>query len=365
MKIIHKNLSRTAILLAIINISLGVFLAVFEWYWILIWFIYLGLFICIYMMFEARRQSKNKSKSSEDDNLNDKSNNNSMISTSKNDLTKSNMSLNKLDDYDDGYEMNISKTDSTQQLRPSTIINDNPNPSNRTVENIKMDPIRYTPSSQLMAKSNTNTTTTKHSPVTPPPPYFNRNKNSISTIELDSYTIKTSSPNQSISRKTPSQAHLLSYSQQTNLNDLNDDIDNELPIEQNHQQHTSFGNLSKNNNNNNVNRPVVTPTPRKIYQIMNSNTNNINNNNNFNMNTNNNNPTSFYTVAQHTKTTLLNDNTLNSSFRMNSQHLPINHLHHQQHQQSYHSKENPTPDSLPKFFLQFLQTLGIVHVLLR
>jgi hypothetical protein len=288
------------------------------------------------MMFEAKRQSKHKPTSDEDDN--DKLNNNSSISTSKNDLTKSNMSLNKLDDYEDGYEMNISKSDSTQHLRP--VINDNPNPSNRTVENLKMDPIRYTPSSQLMAKNNIGgggaaATTTKHSPITPPPPYFNRNKNSISTIELDSYTIKTSSPNQSISRKTPSQAHLLSYSQQTNLNDLNDEIDNELPIEQNPQQHTSFSNLSKNNNNNG-NRPLaVTPTPRKIYQT-------INNNNNNNIN----NQAPFYTVAQHTKTTLLNDNNLNnnnSSFRMNNQHPPV---HQQQHQQSFRSNSNSQHNSI-------------------
>jgi hypothetical protein len=295
------------------------------------------------MMFEARRQSNHKSKSSEDDNLNDKLNNNNSINISKNDLTKSNMSLNKLDDYEDGYEMNISKSDSTQQLRPS--INDNPNPSNRTVENIKMDQIRYTPSSQLMSKTNTaGSMTTKNSPITPPPPYFNRNKNSISTIELDSYTIKTSSPNQSISRKTPSQAHLLSYSQQTNLNDLNDEIDVDLPVEQNQNHHSSFNNSSKNNNNimpNNSNRPLaVTPTPRKIYHTMNTTTTTTNNNN-FNSNVNINNQSPFYTVAQHTKTTLLNDNSLNNdSVRMN---LPVN---QQQNQHSYHSNSNSRHNSI-------------------
>ena len=67
LKLVHHNLDRTAILLAIINISLGVFLAVFEWYWILIWFCYLALFICIYFMFEARKQSNRKSKATENE----------------------------------------------------------------------------------------------------------------------------------------------------------------------------------------------------------------------------------------------------------------------------------------------------------
>lgn len=54
-KILNKNLSITALLFACINISLGVLLAVFEWYWVLIWFFILGINIAVYIVLEANK----------------------------------------------------------------------------------------------------------------------------------------------------------------------------------------------------------------------------------------------------------------------------------------------------------------------
>ena len=45
----------TALFFACINTSLGVLLAVFEWYWVLIWFFILGINIAIYIVLEANK----------------------------------------------------------------------------------------------------------------------------------------------------------------------------------------------------------------------------------------------------------------------------------------------------------------------
>jgi hypothetical protein len=50
--------------------SLGVFYAVFEWFWILIWFSYLGFFIIIYALLESKdffKDADESSKSESDD----------------------------------------------------------------------------------------------------------------------------------------------------------------------------------------------------------------------------------------------------------------------------------------------------------
>jgi hypothetical protein len=112
MKLIHKNLNRTAIILAVINVSLGVFLAVFDWYWILIWFTYLALFVCIYVMCEARKQSTNRAKTrlreQEEEEQAAQANSdklNTSVITNASKMSKSNMSLNKLGQSEDaGYE---------------------------------------------------------------------------------------------------------------------------------------------------------------------------------------------------------------------------------------------------------------------
>ncbi len=215
-----------------------------------------------------------------------------------------------------GYDLNISKTESTQQLRPTTsclIENSTTNNSQRTTINsvsIDHQHVRYTPSNQVLNQGATNNNkSNKHSPITPPPPYFNRNnnsnnnqkQNSISTIELDSYTIKTSSPCQSMSRKKtlnlnnsskhPSQTHLLSYSQsQGNLELAYDDNEGEIDNTRHNKPEQTSSFMHQSNNQDEPPRPLAV-TPRKIYQTAQP----LN---------------QFFGLGQHTKTTVLNDNAL-------------------------------------------------------
>ena len=150
MKTIHENLSRSAIVLAIINISLGVFYAVFEWYWVLIWFCYLGAFIIIYLLFEANIYF-------------------SKLSSDK--LSRSVTSKNAQDDEDfdvDGYDLNMSKSGSTQQLTSDT--NSHSGRSGSARDAIQMQTIRY--STNNLNTSLRKDKSSKYSPSTPPPPYF-------------------------------------------------------------------------------------------------------------------------------------------------------------------------------------------------
>lgn len=52
---LNKNLTITGLVFACVNISLGVFLAVFDWYWQLIWYFVLGIIIAIYIILEANK----------------------------------------------------------------------------------------------------------------------------------------------------------------------------------------------------------------------------------------------------------------------------------------------------------------------
>lgn len=52
---LHKNLTISSLIFACLNISLGVFLAVLEWYWVLAWFFILGLNIALYICLEANK----------------------------------------------------------------------------------------------------------------------------------------------------------------------------------------------------------------------------------------------------------------------------------------------------------------------
>lgn len=54
-KTLNKNLTITGLVFACINISLGVFLAVFDWYWQLIWYFVLGIIVAIYIILEANK----------------------------------------------------------------------------------------------------------------------------------------------------------------------------------------------------------------------------------------------------------------------------------------------------------------------
>ena len=191
LKLVHKNLSKTAMFLAILNMSMGVFYGVFEWYWVLIWFCYLGAFVALYLLLEARRYFDKKDSTAASSNV------------SKSEKTED-------DEYEDGYDCNLSKMGSTQQLRPA--VSEDERTTNR--ETFQMEPIRYTQNTINGSLRDKNNQNVKSSPTTPPPPYFNRGgkHQSVSTINLDLST----SPHLA-SKKTPSQTALLSYSQnQTN-----------------------------------------------------------------------------------------------------------------------------------------------------
>ena len=41
--IIHRNSGSIGLVLGVVNISMGIFYAVFEWYWIVVWFSLLGI----------------------------------------------------------------------------------------------------------------------------------------------------------------------------------------------------------------------------------------------------------------------------------------------------------------------------------
>ncbi|CAF0715064.1 unnamed protein product [Brachionus calyciflorus] len=101
-----KNLSFSSITLAIVNISLGVFYAVLEWYWIVVWFTFLGANIFLYIVLEIWKNNRKSSR------------------------RKSN---NKDDDSDSDEEFSLSKASSTQQLKPGS-----------NSDNIRMEPFRYT-----------------------------------------------------------------------------------------------------------------------------------------------------------------------------------------------------------------------------
>jgi hypothetical protein len=209
-KVTYKNLVSTALILAAVNISLGVLYAVFDWYWVLIWFCILGFCLGVFILIETRNymhsiQMKQKLKKA----------------------------LGEDDDENQFNADNISKTGSTQHLT-STSMN-----SSRMRDDISMEPLRYTPSN----------IGNKLAPQTPPPPYFNRNKK-WSNLKSDSASINihqtetddddgaasssfhTSSNKVQMQPQTqmrqnayqPRSTHMLAYSQQVNSS-FRDDFD--------------------------------------------------------------------------------------------------------------------------------------------
>ena len=105
MKIIKQNTGYTAIVFAAINISLGVFYAVFSWVWILTWFVFLGSSILVYIGIETKlymNYSKNITENSSvlnnndyDDNINlNESKTNLSIGSSHQNLSEHNYSIN-------------------------------------------------------------------------------------------------------------------------------------------------------------------------------------------------------------------------------------------------------------------------------
>lgn len=105
-RLINQNIQTTAIILASINISLGVFYAVLEWFWLLAWFLYLGSNFFFYIVLEIwknnKKQAKNKNRTFDDESGSEE-------------------------------ELSMSKSESTQHLKQKPI-----------KENIKIQPLRYT-----------------------------------------------------------------------------------------------------------------------------------------------------------------------------------------------------------------------------
>lgn len=106
-KFFSKNLAMTAIALASVNISMGIFYAVLEWYWVIVWFTYLGANFFLYLVLEISKYNKQTS---------------SIKTKQENDDSES-----------DDDDFTLSKASSTQQLKP-----------NGNDEQIRMEPFRYT-----------------------------------------------------------------------------------------------------------------------------------------------------------------------------------------------------------------------------
>ncbi len=210
----YNNLATTALMLAAVNISLGVLYAVFDWYWVLIWFCILGFCLGVFILIETRNymhgiRLKQKLKKALGDDVDDNQFN----------------------------ADNISKTGSTQHLTSTSM-----NSSSRMRDDISMEPLRYTPNTIGNHKL---------APQTPPPPYFNRNKK-WTNLKSDSASINihqnetfeddgaTSSSYHTTSTRNqlqpqvqrtqqqlgyqPRATHMLAYSQQVNSS-FRDDFD--------------------------------------------------------------------------------------------------------------------------------------------
>jgi len=291
MKMIHENLNRSAIFLAIINISLGVFYAVFEWYWVLIWFCYLGAFIIIYLLFELNIYF-------------------SKVNRSSDKLSRSITSKSGHDDDDgyevDGYDSNISKSGSTQQL---------------TNDGIQMQPIRYSTNSvNTSLKKDKNS---KYSPSTPPPPYFinkGGKHQAFSTINLQGNPSQTSVYFQTTSsplpnRKIPPTTSSLGYAQDI---ELDEPI---VPISNNNTPRQ----VTNDNNNYTASRSIQ--NANQVYSIqtkyspsssLRSNNNKIEANLSYNIHQNQNDVGSYQnrmTQVNHQKSNINNNN--NNNFKNN------------------------------------------------
>lgn len=160
--LIRRNLTHTAILLGTVNISLGVLYAVFEWYWLVIWFCYLAIVICVYALVETQnylKRARARKKLNEKLGIRDQGG--------------------EEENNDQFNADNLSKTGSTQHLTSASSMSS----SRQAREDISMQPMRYTPSNLGRLDSASNTTTNnvvmsnlKNSPQTPPPPYFTRTR---------------------------------------------------------------------------------------------------------------------------------------------------------------------------------------------
>lgn len=105
LRYICVNIQTTAIVLASINISLGIFYAVFEWFWVLAWFVYLGVVLLFYLVLEIRKDNKKQAEI-----------NNKIFD----------------DESDSEKELSKTKSESTQHLKEIPI-----------KEKIKIQPLRY------------------------------------------------------------------------------------------------------------------------------------------------------------------------------------------------------------------------------
>ena len=161
----HQYSGHFANALALINISLGVFYAVYHYMWYIIWFTYLGFIISIYIMLELKlryfsKDKKKKRSTNEDADYAETMNNLSLKETKITPIKKPKALTDESTDFsDDGAKLNTRG-------------------ANRYI---------------------------KQSPITPPPPYFNNrgDKNSLK--------INQNSP--SNTSTLPKQSKLLEYSQ--------------------------------------------------------------------------------------------------------------------------------------------------------
>ena len=156
----HQYSGHFANALSLINISFGVFYAVYHWMWYIIWFSYLGFIIILYVVLEINTRYFNKHEK------------------------KKNRSASEDADYAE-HMNNISLKEKPLVVKKH---------ANDTF-------------SDDGSKSTTRSATryTKQSPITPPPPYCNRNDDTLKSNRSTNSSAKMSTSSK--------QAKLLEYSQ--------------------------------------------------------------------------------------------------------------------------------------------------------
>ena len=75
--LVHQASGEIGMVVSVVNMSLGVFLAVLQWFWVLVWFVYLGVNFLLYCLLEMARflnYSEDLAKSAKSDQFDNESN---------------------------------------------------------------------------------------------------------------------------------------------------------------------------------------------------------------------------------------------------------------------------------------------------
>ena len=75
--LVHQASGEIGMIVSVVNMSLGVFLAVMQWFWVLVWFVYFGVNFLLYCLLEMARflnYSEDLAKSAKSDQFDNESN---------------------------------------------------------------------------------------------------------------------------------------------------------------------------------------------------------------------------------------------------------------------------------------------------